>query len=157
MLKNTDSTLQAYLSTNQDAPLVVKLPPATYQVMDNARSRPREDVQPIELKDGDSKEMEIPLLANADGVKRSVNITLWTSDGLQVLDATAHLIDANGKAVDSTGPTDTGLYYFVPPGHYRTTVDRPVRADVYLRCRRARSKGLQIADCCEDRPDAAVS
>jgi len=125
MLTSTDSTLRAYISSNNDAPLVVKLPPATYQVMNNSPSQPREDVQPVELKDGDSKEMEIPLRPNTDGAKRTVNINLWTSDCLQALDATAHLLDANGKAVESTGPSDVGLYYFVAPGHYRVTIDRP--------------------------------
>ncbi len=122
LLRSADDRISTVVHTDTDVPLVVKLPAGTYHVMNYTTARPWPDIPPIELKDGESRQLDIPQL---DAAVRRFELCVCTADGVPLPGTAIHLADGQGKSIEPADDRTFGTDFLGPPGRYRATVDRP--------------------------------
>jgi hypothetical protein len=106
-------------------PFSMKLPPGSYRVIDPATLLPRLDTPPIEIKNGESKALEIDLTPPPAKAAAMVHLSLWDAGGVLVTDVSSYLEDAANNTIKPDQNIGIGNRFFVPPGHYRAVMNRP--------------------------------
>jgi hypothetical protein len=126
-LRNADQTVAAHVAVDPQKPAAIKLPPGKYELVDYATAKANPAVGPIELRDGETREIEVDLSvrSSAPAATTSVQVVAWTADGVLITGAQPRLLDVEGKPIESTGTSGVGTTFTVAPGRYRAVLDRP--------------------------------
>lgn len=124
-LRNEDSTVRSWIRSDGPQPCVLKLPAGTYRVMDRLTDKLREDIEPITLKDGEQRDAQIALLAPQAKPRSGVVLYVWAADGTPIFGAAPVVTDSAGKPVEPVRGDARGSAFFLLPGHYSATVQRP--------------------------------
>jgi hypothetical protein len=143
-VQSQDESVSSYVSFTDGDTKALKLPPGTYRIMNPMTMRPREDVEPITLKAGETKSFTYtpPPAPNAVAAavaaaaehlhttaanlpRITTQICYWTSDGVIVTAGKGKLLDASGKPQESSGDGGIGSLYLVTPGKYKAVLERP--------------------------------
>ena len=148
-LRSEDSTVQTAIRSDSPQPRVLKLPPGMYRAMDGFTGRLCDDIEPITLKDGEQRSVQMALSLAETRQRVRTQVWAWASDGTPILNASLRIADSSDKTVESTavgmerparwlylmgslskrlepaGEGPLGSSYLLPPGHYSATVQRP--------------------------------
>lgn len=124
-LQNEDRTLRAWVRADAPQPREVKLPPGTYRVLNSLTRKPREDIEPITLKAGEHRDLQIALSSPQAKTGVGVVLSVWASDGTPIFGAAPAVTDSSGKAAEATRQTVMGSAFLLSPGHYSATVQQP--------------------------------
>ena len=125
MLRNEDSTVQAWTRSDGSQPRVLKLPAGTYRAMDSSTGKPREDVEPITLRDGEHRDVQLAPTSPQAKLRSWIRLYVWSSDGTPILGAVPTVVDSSGKSAEFAGGDTLGSAFLLSLGHYSATVQRP--------------------------------
>lgn len=123
MLRNENASVTAGLVFAEDSTATVKLPAGVYRVIDPSIDQPRQDMDPIVLKEGDSQERRADFSKPDPNSPMEVNLQIWSSDGVLVTSPQPRLLDAQGNPVDSWGNSYLGTLFMVHPGQYKAVIN----------------------------------
>jgi hypothetical protein len=136
LIRSVDKRVEAYGSGNSSPPKPIKVPAGTYHLIDPFTMSPRADIEPIVLKDGESRALTIaPPSAASPAAKNAVapitvQIVYWTPDGVLVTSGERKLEDASGKPQEPRGFGGIGRLFKVTPGKYKAVLERPGKPPV---------------------------
>jgi RNA polymerase sigma factor (sigma-70 family) len=122
LLVEGDQGVQSWVGFDKSTTISLNLPPGNYRVLNSNTRSPLKGGESIELKDGAA--CDVKLDAATDPALTFVQIRLFDSNGIPIMDSSAKLIDESGKTIESNNPSDIGLLYILKPGNYRAVVNR---------------------------------
>lgn len=126
-LRTEDDQVELHVSAdNSDTkPVATNVPPGTYRVVDPFTRLPDPAIEPVVLKDGETRDLLIAPQRWPTTQRVTVQVRLWEADGTPLVGMTAKLTGPDGTTIDPTTRSDLGPIFVAAPGHYQLSLDRP--------------------------------